>query len=66
MRPVSKKGKFYICHITDGNLRKGGGSLRKASGSLSEKNPSKLILIMREAEDKKDNEKLSELIWPLN
>lgn len=36
MGPVSKKGKFYICHISDGSLRKG-GSLRKASGSLSEK-----------------------------
>lgn len=41
MGPVSKKGKFYICHISDGNLRKGGGSFRKASGSLSGKNPSR-------------------------
>lgn len=41
MGPVSKKGKFYICHISKGNLRKGGGSFRKASGSLSGKNPSR-------------------------
>lgn len=62
MGPVSKKGKFCICHISDGSLRKDGGSLRKASGSLSEKNHLRWVLRMREAEDKKDNEKLSELI----
>ena len=37
MGPVSKKGKFYVHHVSDGSLSKGGGSLRKASGSLGEK-----------------------------
>lgn len=62
MGPVFKKGKFYVHHASDGSLMQGGGSLRKASGSLAEKNPSRRVLRMRETEDKKDNEKLSELI----
>lgn len=48
MGPASKKGKFYVHHVSDGSVRKGGGSLRKASGSLAEKNPSRRVLRMRD------------------
>lgn len=36
--------QVYVCHISDGSLRKGGGSLRRASGSLAEKKSSKISL----------------------
>lgn len=43
---VSEKGKFYICQVSDSFVRMGGGS-------LTEKNPSRWVLRMKETEDKK-------------